>query len=197
MAIEPNLLVIGCAWPADTAVLNRAMGSVAVRARSVRVYASVDSSEAMVWAIVDPATAATVTCAVTQALSASGLEGLQLRLLQTPREWAGASAREEAPFRYVVETDVVPAAEADFNAWYDTEHAPGLASVPGTVHAARHVDVHPSGSPHYIAVYDLSRPETLGSPGWLAVRGTDWSARVRPEFRNTKRTMYRRVDIGG
>lgn len=60
-----------------------------------------------------------------------------------------------------------------------------MAGVPGTVRAGR--------SPRHHACYGLRTQETLGSPPWLAVRATDWSSRVRPAFRNTKRTMFRRV----
>ena len=51
----------------------------------------------------------------------------------------------------------------------------------------------PDGSPRYHACYDLARRETLGSEPWIAVRHTAWSDRIRPHFRNTKRTMFRRL----
>ena len=102
----------------------------------------------------------------------------------------GASTGRVAPYHYVVETDVLTEHESDLNAWYAQEHLPGLASVPGTVRAARYLD--PAGFPRYYACYDLASLETLGSPAWLAVRGTAWSARVRPAFRNTRRTLFRR-----
>ena len=79
--------------------------------------------------------------------------------------------------------------EEDFNAWYDREHLAGLAAVPGTVRARRFRSFH--GHPRYRACYDLTHPETLCSPPWLAVRGTPWSDRVRPSFFNTRRIMYR------
>jgi hypothetical protein len=103
----------------------------------------------------------------------------------------GASAGEAAPYHYVVETDVAPDREEDFNAWYDHEHLQGLASVAGTVRAQRFRTI--DGQTRYHACYDLTRPETLGSPPWLAVRGTPWSDRVRPAFLNTRRTMFRRA----
>ena len=62
----------------------------------------------------------------------------------------------------------------------------GLAACPGTVRARRFRN--PEGSPRYHSCYDLTRTETLGSPPWLAVRHTTWSDRVRPHFRNVKRT---------
>lgn len=106
-----------------------------------------------------------------------------------PRVWLpGASATAPATWHYVVETDVEPGHEADFDAWYTQEHLPGLAAVPGTVHAAR---FERDGSPRYLALYLLTAAEVLGSPPWLAVRGTAWSDRVRPRFRNTRRLMFR------
>ena len=117
--------------------------------------------------------------------------GATLARLELIMTLAGASANEEAPIRYVVETDVQPEHEAEFNAWYDDEHLAGLASVPGNVRASRYRDG--TGHPRYHACYDLVQRETLGSPAWLAVRATPWSDRVRPTFVNTKRTLFRRV----
>ncbi|HEX7747925.1 MAG TPA: hypothetical protein VF445_04155 [Bordetella sp.] len=97
----------------------------------------------------------------------------------------------DAPWHYVVETDVTPESEQDFNDWYTREHMPGLAAVPGTARADRYLCR--QGTPRYYACYDLRTRETFGSPPWLAVRGTDWSSRVRPSFRNTRRTMFARV----
>lgn len=102
---------------------------------------------------------------------------------------AGRAAGQPAPWFYVVETDIKQGAEADFDRWYEEEHLPGLAAVPGTVRARRYL-AH-DGSPRYYACYDLASRDTFGSPPWLAVRGTDWSSRVRPAFINTKRTMFR------
>lgn len=108
---------------------------------------------------------------------------------------AGASHGQAAGYHYVVETDVLPDREADLNAWYAQEHLPGLAAVPGTVRATRYVDL--QGSPRYYACYDLVAPQALESAAWLAVRATDWSSRVRPAFRNTRRTMFRIAPAGG
>ena len=103
----------------------------------------------------------------------------------------GASRTLAPQFHYVVEMDVEPAHEDDLNAWYDKEHMPGLAACPGTVRARRFRNT--EGSPRYHSCYDLTRTETLGSPPWLAVRQTAWSDRIRPHFRNLKRTMFRRL----
>ena len=116
--------------------------------------------------------------------------GVSWHRLQCLQALDGASTGQPAPFHYVVETDVLAGHDDDLNAWYEQEHLPGLASVPGTVRAARYLD--PAGFPRYYACYDLASPDIVGSPAWLAVRGTAWSARVRPAFRNTRRTLFRR-----
>ncbi|MFT4194872.1 hypothetical protein [Ottowia sp.] len=102
----------------------------------------------------------------------------------------GAAAREPVAVHYIVETDVLPEFEDEFNAWYDQEHLPGLAGVPGTIRARRYKAV--GQSPRYYACYDLKSADAFGSPEWLAVRASGWSSRVRPAFRNTRRTMFRR-----
>ncbi|MEJ8824529.1 hypothetical protein WKW80_21235 [Variovorax humicola] len=118
-------------------------------------------------------------------VAGSEADWLRLRCVQ---ELPGASFGHVVTKHYVVETDVLPEFEEDLNAWYAQEHLPGLASVPGTVRATRYVDA--TGSPKFYACYDLVSADTLGSPAWLAVRATPWSSRVRPAFRNTRRTMF-------
>ena len=109
--------------------------------------------------------------------------------LQCTLDLPGHSAGNHAEWHYIVETDVRPQAEDDFNAWYNTEHMPGLAAVPGTARTWRYLG---TGAPRHYAAYDLAAREAFGSEPWLAVRGTDWSSRVRPNFYNTRRTMFRR-----
>lgn len=100
----------------------------------------------------------------------------------------GASYREVGNYHYIVETDISNASEEEFNAWYETEHLPGLAHVPGTVSAKRYVRL--TGSPRYIACYELLSPTVMDSDAWLAVRHTAWSSRVRPMFTNTVRALF-------
>jgi hypothetical protein len=113
--------------------------------------------------------------------------------LQLLQAIAGASATSMAPFHYVVETDVLPEHANALTDWYTKEHLPGLAAVPGTVRAARYLRL--DGAPRFYACYDLMSLETLRSEAWLAVRHTEWSSRVRPLFRNTRRTEF--VRAGG
>jgi hypothetical protein len=105
---------------------------------------------------------------------------------------AGASHGQTAAYHYVVETDVPDHGLADFNAWYETEHLPGLARVPGTIRARRYL--RKTGHPRSLACYDLVSPAAMERAEWLAVRYTEWSSRVRPLFFNTRRVLYARAD---
>ncbi|WP_416547149.1 hypothetical protein ACHEXK_15215 [Limnohabitans sp. DCL3] len=100
----------------------------------------------------------------------------------------GASHGVSGNYHYIVETDIATAAEEEFNAWYNTEHLPGLSRVPGTVRAQRYLRL--SSSPRYIACYELLSPAVMESPAWLAIRHTAWSARIRPMFMNTVRQLF-------
>jgi hypothetical protein len=122
---------------------------------------------------------------------ASGAAAVDASRLVRLQDIRGASDGAPTAFHYVVETDVAPEAERDLNDWYDEEHLPGLAAVPGAIRARRLLSL--DRAPRYHSCYDLVDKDTLGSPPWLAVRHTAWSDRVRPNFRNTKRTMFRRV----
>lgn len=117
------------------------------------------------------------------------LKNIRVSRLEKVFARAGASAGSQPVFHYVVEMDPETGWMPELASWYDTEHMPGLAQVSGCVQASRFLN-HDHG-PLSLACYDLLTEETLGSPPWLAVRGTEWSSRMRPRFTNTIRTMFR------
>lgn len=124
---------------------------------------------------------------------AGPLPGFEVTRLAPVLDMAGASSGEEARFHYVVETDVDPANAQELADWYAQEHLPGLAAVPGNIRARRLENI--DGGPRSFACYDLVEPQVLESAAWLAVRETAWSSRVRPMFRNTRRTMFERLFV--
>ena len=107
----------------------------------------------------------------------------------------GTSHAQATAFHYVVETDPENGWADEIARWYDTEHMPGLAAVPGCILAMRLLNHdHSPGSPVFLSCYDLVSPDVLGSPEWLAVRHTAWSDTARPHFTNTLRTMFKAID---
>jgi hypothetical protein len=85
--------------------------------------------------------------------------------------------------------NVDPAHEAEFNEWYDHEHIPGLAAVPGCLSARRFRDS--TGSHRYLALYHLRAPEVTTTDAWKQAAGTPWTARLRPHFRDHLRIVTR------
>ena len=113
---------------------------------------------------------------------------VQMSRLELVLQVEGCDDGKTPLHHYVVETDPETGWEEEIFRWYDQEHMPGLAAVPGCTLAQRMIN-HDAG-PRSHACYGLLREHTLGSPPWLAVRGTEWSSRCRPHFTNTRRTMF-------
>lgn len=69
--------------------------------------------------------------------------------------------------------------EEEFNAWYDTEHLPERAVLPGFLSARRFVCT--DGYPRYMALYDLDSEAALSSSAYMAISGerfSPWTRRV-------------------
>ncbi len=91
-------------------------------------------------------------------------------------------------------TNVAPEAEADFNSWYDNEHVPNLAAVPGCLGGRRfRIEKAVSqGSHRYLSLYHLALPEVCSSEAWRKAVETPWTHRVRPHTRDRLRIVLRR-----
>jgi hypothetical protein len=100
--------------------------------------------------------------------------------------------------------NVDPAAEAEFNEWYDTEHIPALAAVPGVLCARRFgatVGLQPTGlnrgaNRRFVALYHLVSPDVQATPAWKSAADSEWTRRLRPHFRDHLRLVCRRYVRG-
>jgi hypothetical protein len=90
--------------------------------------------------------------------------------------------------------NVVPEAEADFNAWYDEEHVPRLSRVPGCLSARRFkiVNAASDGNHRYLAIYHLESPDVCASKPWEEAAVTPWTLKLRPQTRDRLRIPLRR-----
>jgi hypothetical protein len=59
---------------------------------------------------------------------------------------------------------------------YDEEHLPLLRAVPGVLAARRFLAT--SGTPRYVALYDLASPAVAASDEWNAAAQTEWARRI-------------------
>jgi hypothetical protein len=84
----------------------------------------------------------------------------------------------------VASMNVDPAAEPEFNEWYNAEHLPQLAAVPGVLCARRYNSSAPDRERQYLALYHLGRPDVALSEAWNRAANTEWTRRMRPHFRD-------------
>ncbi len=90
--------------------------------------------------------------------------------------------------------NIAPDLEAEFNEWYDKEHIPALAAVPGVLCARRFRGT--SGNRKYVALYHLATPDVVESDEWKQARQSDWTSRLQPHFRDHLRLVLRRYARG-
>lgn len=69
----------------------------------------------------------------------------------------------------VVDAEVDPDLEAEWNQWYDTEHLPSILGCPHFLRARRYRAAPASG--RYLTVYEVAGPECLESEEFKARRG--------------------------
>ena len=101
-----------------------------------------------------------------------------------------------APYVYLVQMDISPGHEADFNRIYDTEHVPEILKVPGVRDCTRYVleKTNKDGMARYLALYELESADLVDSPAWLEAAAVgDWIAKIRPHTTNRSHTIMRKI----
>jgi len=87
-------------------------------------------------------------------------------------------------------TDVEPAHEDAFNAWYDEEHVAERVAIPGFLTGQRYVAV--AGSPRYFAWYETEVVAVLSSEPYRKALDSPSprTTHIMPHFRRTVRTAF-------
>ncbi|MFN4090504.1 MAG: hypothetical protein ACK4QW_15885 [Alphaproteobacteria bacterium] len=87
-------------------------------------------------------------------------------------------------------TDVDPAAEAEFDDWYNRQHLPERVAVPGFRSGQRYRCL--GDGPRYLAWYETDGPDALRSAAYRArLDGpTPWTRKIMPAFRDTVRSVF-------
>jgi hypothetical protein len=100
-------------------------------------------------------------------------------------------APENAGGLLLVGMTPAPAVETAFNAWYDTEHVPALARVPGVL-SARRFRTAAGGNPKHVALYHLASPGVVDGAEWKAASGsTPMPEHIRPQISDRLRLVCR------
>jgi hypothetical protein len=98
------------------------------------------------------------------------------------------------PGMLLVQMEPPATLEEEFHDWYDTEHTPERAAVPGFLSAARYVCV--DGWPRYMACYDLESVAVLDGADYRAIGGENlsvWSKRVLAKVVGRRRFELSRI----
>lgn len=104
-------------------------------------------------------------------------------------------ATADAPYIFVVRTDIPADDEEQFNHLYDTVHLPGLCEVSGVLGARRYrvEATNADGFPKYAAVYQIESPSVLESNPWKAAAQDEWAAKVSHKCVGLTRAVMRHV----
>ncbi len=100
-----------------------------------------------------------------------------------------------ADYIYLVQMDIPPELEDDFNRIYDTEHVPNLLKAPGVHGCSRYklVSADVEGVARYAAIYEVDSPEVLTSKEWTALSELgDWATQIRPHTTNRSHLVFRK-----
>lgn len=109
----------------------------------------------------------------------------------------GQAPAPDAPWMYIVHTDIPDHIVDEYNAWYDKEHLPRCAGIPGVLRARRYTSTGIAAGTHdgpkYLTAYEFTGPDVWESPAALQARQTPWTGKMRSLFSNTRRALYRLV----
>ena len=72
--------------------------------------------------------------------------------------------------------NVDPAAEPEFNEWYNAEHLPQLGAVPGVLCARRYSSSAADRERKYLALYHMTGPGRAECDAWKKAANTPWTA---------------------
>jgi hypothetical protein len=105
----------------------------------------------------------------------------------------GERPAKEPEFALTVRLNTPADHEKEFNAWYDEDHVPALASVPGVYCARRYIAV--EGDPKYLAIYEMKDAEIVKTPEWEKARLHGRTAQIRPYLKDLQAIVAKRIGL--
>jgi len=88
----------------------------------------------------------------------------------------------------VVDIEVDPAREDEFNRWYDEEHIPEKLRTEGFYSARRFK--HATDPHRYLAVYEVKDAGTVTSPAYMTQAMSEWSVSIQAAWRRMDRNVW-------
>ena len=97
----------------------------------------------------------------------------------------------ESEFILTVRLNIAAETENEFNQWYNVDHLPALVGVPGVACARRYQAV--EGDAQYLAVYEMNDASISKSAAWDKARNTEWTKRMRPQLKDPRVILSKRI----
>jgi len=94
----------------------------------------------------------------------------------------GEAGAQHAPYLLSIRLDIAPEVENDFNEWYNIDHLPKLAAVPG-VHGARRYRKLSGNGTTYLALYEFDNAQVRSTEAWAQAANTEWTKKIRPHLK--------------
>lgn len=91
----------------------------------------------------------------------------------------------------IVQTDIEPEMEEEFNRCYEEEHIPRLLNVPGVIMAGRGINT--ANGQKYIAIYEHGNLDVQYTSAYKNAIETEWTKKIRPYLRNFERHVYKAI----
>ena len=88
----------------------------------------------------------------------------------------------------IVQVDIDPAREDEFNRWYDEEHVPEKRASPG-FHSARRFK-HFAIPHRYLAIYEVDDGDTVTSPAYMSQPQSEWSRSIQEAWTAWDRNVW-------
>lgn len=88
----------------------------------------------------------------------------------------------------IVEVEIDPADDEEFNRWYDEEHVPEKLRAPG-FRSARRFRAHDDDT-RYLVIYELDSPEAATSPAYMNQELSSWARSVMSRWKRWRRSVW-------
>ena len=102
-----------------------------------------------------------------------------------------------ADYIYVVQLEIPPNLENEFNRIYDDEHVPNIVKVAG-VHGCTRYRLESGdddGAARYLAIYEIDAADTTSTAAWKAASDTgEWVTKIRPNLTRRSHSTYKRLN---
>jgi hypothetical protein len=94
----------------------------------------------------------------------------------------------------IVEVEIDPADDEEFNRWYDEEHVPEKLRSPG-FRSARRFRAHDDDT-RYLVIYELDSPEAATSPAYMSQELSAWTRSLMSRWKGWRRSVWVALDSG-